>query len=202
MPGGSEFRLHQGFGLRPTLARRKSAAGQKAASAKCCIFFVCICQKAGSRCRGKPAFCIDWVPHTANRASCECSPSREGTPCSDFGRTHLNAPTRSEEPEHFRPQFLLVSPLPAGMDGTQPSIATALGQYSLQYRAIFCSSMMSDRLWPDYRCIFLLRKAGAWHGQSQVCSWEFHFSAQPIWGHRLVVGASKPTAASNPLTTS
>ena len=31
-------------------------------------------------------------------------------------------------------------------DGTQPSIATALGQYSLQYRAIFCSSMMSDRL--------------------------------------------------------
>ena len=27
-----------------TLVRRKSAAGQKAASAKCCIFFVCICQ--------------------------------------------------------------------------------------------------------------------------------------------------------------
>lgn len=104
MPGGSEFRLHQGFGLRP-----KHLHGPKAPPARRPLQ------------RNAVAFCIDWVPHTANRASCECSPSREGTPYSDFGRTHLNTPTRSEEPEHFRPQFLLVSPLPAGM-GWHPAV--------------------------------------------------------------------------------
>lgn len=155
MPGGSEFRLHQGFGLRPKhLHGAKAPRARRPLQRNAVSFSYAYAKKQALRCRGKPAFCIDWVPHTANRASCECSPSREGTPCSDFGRTHLNAPTRSEEPEHFRPQFLLVSLCLREWDGTQPSIATALGQYSLQYRAIFCSSMMSDRLWPDYRCIF------------------------------------------------
>ncbi len=43
-------------------------------------------------------------------------------------------------------------------------------------------------------------KREPWHGQSQVCSIGFHFSAQPIWGQRLAVGVSKLTTVSNPLT--
>ena len=122
MPGGSEFRLHQGFGLRPKhLHGAKAPRARRPLQRNAVSFSYAYAKKQALRCRGKPAFCIDWVPHTANRASCECSPSREGTPCSDFGRTHLNAPTRSEEPEHFRPQFLLVSPLPAGM-GWHPAV--------------------------------------------------------------------------------
>ncbi len=122
MPGGSEFRLHQGFGLRPKhLHGAKAPRARRPLQRNAVSFSYAYAKKQALRCRGKPAFCIDWVPHTANRASCECSPSREGTPYSDFGRTHLNAPTRSEEPEHFRPQFLLVSPLPAGM-GWHPAV--------------------------------------------------------------------------------
>lgn len=57
MPGGSEFRLHQGFWpSAKTLARAQKRRGQKAASAKCCIFFVCICQKAGSPLPRKACF--------------------------------------------------------------------------------------------------------------------------------------------------
>ena len=188
MPGGSEFRLHQGFGLRPKHLHGAKAPRARRPLQRNAVSFSYAYAKSRLSLPRKACFCIDWVPHTANRASCECSPSREGTPCSDFGRTHLNAPTRSEEPEHFRPQFLLVSPLPAGM-GWHPAV------HCYRTRTIFfaipgnfCSSMMSDRLWPDYRCISLLRKREPWHGQSQVCSWEFHFSAQPygdiawLWG--------------------
>ena len=114
--------LRQGFGLRPKhLHGAKAPRARRPLQRNAVSFSYAYAKKQALRCRGKPAFCIDWVPHTANRASCECSPSREGTPCSDFGRTHLNAPTRSEEPEHFRPQFLLVSPLPAGM-GWHPAV--------------------------------------------------------------------------------
>lgn len=42
----------------------------------------------------------------------------------------------------------------------------------------------------------------SWQGQSQVCSWGFHFSAQPRWGQRLVVGVSRLTMAFQPLTAS
>lgn len=122
MPGGSEVHLHQGFGPRPKhLHGAKAPRARSPLQRNAVSFSYAYAKKQAFRGSGEPAFCIDWVLHTANRASCECSPSRKGTLCSDFGRTHLNAPTRSEEPEHFRSQFLLVSPLPAGM-GWHPAV--------------------------------------------------------------------------------
>ena len=31
-----------------------------------------------------------------------------------------------------------------------------------------------------------------WQGQSQLCSAEFHFKAQPKWGHRFLLGVKSP----------
>ncbi len=57
MPGGSEFRLHQGFGLRPKHLHGAKAPRMSRFS-EMLSFFRMHMPKQALRCRGKPAFII------------------------------------------------------------------------------------------------------------------------------------------------